>query len=182
MKFLRFSEREREILIQKGKTSVSDEEFLALYQKIYSYGKDQIELLWRLGDAYPEILERVADKSFAMRHHNPADWEEGYRFPITLPTDRYTEARILDMVAYLLNRWRAPEAYRSLLDSLPSRQVFNYVLMEYVNAFEPEPLWENFFLKELELTRIIKARSINSLEELAFRAAEYFEKYEECRR
>lgn len=102
-------------------------------------------------------------------------------FPVLLMTTRYTQARVKDMVAYLLGKLEAPHGYAKQLRELVSfRLVFNYYRDEYVADFYAALLWENYFLGQAELRRVLELRSIKSLEELVVRASDYFERLSPC--
>lgn len=130
-----------------------------------------------LADIYPDMSELVFSDEFQENHGDPADWESVCRFPILLPTTRYTQARIMNMVAYLLGQVEAPKGYtKQLCELVPFRLVFNYFTDEYVADFRAGPLWENYFLGRSELRHVLELRSIGSLEELVIRACDYFER------
>ena len=58
-----------------------------------------------------------------------------------------------------------------------SREDFNIRLNRYQKDYDRDDLWEKYFLHLPELRQIIQQRRIGSLTELAYRAAEYFERY-----
>lgn len=171
-----YTKREVQIIETKRPIEILDEEFLALYRKAYL--RDKIEHIKHLGEVYPEIETRVFSDDFIASHNDPADREEIYPHPILCPANRNTEARIKDMVCYLTGR---TEWTKSLLCQLrsdvPYRLVFNYWLDEYVKDYVTEQLWEQFFLGQKELERIIKLREISSFDELTYRAMFYFDQY-----
>lgn len=128
-------------------------------------------------DIYPDISKEVFSTDFQENYGDPADQECSCRFPILLPTTRYTQARVMDMVAYLLGQVEAPKEYAKQLHELVScRLVFNYFSDEYVEDFNAAPLWEDYFLGIAELRHVLELRSIGSLEELVSRACDYFER------
>ena len=87
-----------------------------------------------------------------------------------------TERRIMDMVAYLFFRDRAPKGYKHRLRTaaLPYRLMFNYSLDRYQKDYDRQELWSNFFLRLPDLRHKIERYRIHSLMELEYRAAEYF--------
>lgn len=175
MKEPTYTKRELQIIRTKKPLPISCEEYLAIYHKAFCRGR--IRILNHMVDTYPDIAELVFSDKFEETHRDPADMEGCCPFPILLSTTRYTQARVMDMVAYLLGKVEAPEKYAKLLRELvPFRLVFNYFTDEYVEDFLAAPLWENYFLGRAELRRGLEARSIRSLDELVARAADYFER------
>lgn len=87
-----------------------------------------------------------------------------------------TERRIMDMVAYLFSRDRAPKGYKHRLRTaaLSYRLMFNYSLDRYQKDYDRQELWSNFFLRLPDLRHKIERYRIHSLMELEYRAAEYF--------
>lgn len=175
MKTNTYTKREMRIIKSKKPLSITCEEYLAIYHKAFC--RDKIQTLNHLADIYPDMAELVFSDEFEENHGDPADMEGCCWHPILLETSRYTQARVLDMVAYLLGRAEAPKEYaRHLRELVPFRQVFNYFTDNYVADFLAAPLWENYFLGRAELRRVLELRSIRSLEELVFRACDYFER------
>lgn len=175
MKAHTYTKRELQIIRTKKPLAISCEEYLAIYHKAYC--RDRIQTMNHLCGIYPEIAQEVISEEFEETHGDPADMEGCYRHPVLLETTRYTQARIMDMVAYLLGNLEAPKGYAKLLHELvPFRLVFNYFTDEYVADFRAAPLWENYFLGRAELRRVLELRSIRSLEELVVRACDYFER------
>ena len=84
--------------------------------------------------------------------------------------------RIMDMVAYLFSRDRAPNGYKHRLRTaaLSYRLMFNYSLDRYQKDYDRQELWSNFFLRLPDLRHKIERYRIHSLMELEYRAAEYF--------
>lgn len=175
MKANTYTKRELKIIRTKKPLAISCEEYLAIYHKAFC--RDRIQTINHLADIYPDMSELVFSDEFQENHRDPADREVCCRFPILLPTTRYTQARIMDMVAYLLGKLEAPKEYANQLHELvPFRLVFNFFTDEYVADFRAVPLWENYFLGREELRRVLELRSIGSLEELVMRACDYFER------
>lgn len=174
MKEHTYTKRELQIIRTKKSLPISCEEFLSIYQKAFC--RDKIQTLNHMEDLYPDISELVFSDEFQEKHRDPADWESCCLFPVLLPTTRYTQARVMDMVAYLLGEVDAPKGYAEQLRKLvPFQLVFNYVSNKYVKNFYAAPLWDNYFMGRTELRRVLEARSIRSLEELVQRASDYFE-------
>lgn len=154
---------------------ITCEEYLSIYHK--SYCRNKIEVVNHLADIYPDMTVQVFSSEFEKTHGDPADREGCCPFPILLPTTRYTQGRVMDMVAYLLGQMEAPQEYaKQLCKQVPFRQVFNYFTDEYVADYCAEPLWEDFFLGQPKLHRVLELRSIGSLDELVVRAVDYFER------
>lgn len=175
MKTYTYTKREISIIRRKKPISILDEEFLSIYHKAYCRGR--IEVLHHMCDLYPEIAEKVSSNEFQAKIHDPADQEDCYRYPIVINTTRFTQARIMNMVAYLHGQTNAPDAYiEQLLTLVPYREVFNFITEEYVKDFLAAPLWENYFLGVEDLQHAVRQRSIKSLEELVDRASEFFER------
>lgn len=180
MKAHTYTKRELQIIRTKKPLSISCEEYLSIYHK--SFCRNKIEILNHLTDIYPDMLKLVISDEFQEKHGDPADMEGCCRFPVLLPTTRYTQARVMDMVAYLLGKLKAPHGYaKQLCDLVPFRLVFNYFTDEYVADFCAVPLWEDYFLGRAELRRVLERRSIRSLDELVVRAADYYEQLSPCR-
>lgn len=173
---LTYTKREVQIIQTKNPLVITDEEFLALYRKAFL--RDKVEHIIHLGDIYPEIEKKVFSVDFIASHNDPADYEDNYPHPILCPTNRNTEARIMDMVCYLTGRAEWKKLMRCHLRTVaPYRLVFNYWLNEYVKDYVTTQLWENFFLGQKELERIIKQREISDFDELTYRTMVYFDRY-----
>ena len=82
-----------------------------------------------------------------------------------------TERRIMDMVAYLFSRDRAPKGYKHRLRTaaLSYRLMFNYSLDRYQKDYDRQELWSNFFLRLPDLRHKIERYRIHSLMELEYR-------------
>lgn len=170
-----YTKRELSIIRRKKPLSISNEEFLAIYHK--AYYRERIQTLQHMCDLYPEIAEEVSSSAYQAKRHDPADQEHRYRYPIVINTTRFTQARIMNMVAYLHGQMNAPVAYINLLHTqVPYREVFNFITEEYVKDYLTVPLWENYFLGVDNLRHAVQHRSINSLGELVARASEFFER------
>lgn len=174
MKAQTYTKRELHIIRSEKPLSITCEDYLALYHKAFC--RDEIQTLNHLANVYPDMAVLVFSDEFQESHGNPADMEDCYQHPVLLDTTRYTQARVLDMVAYLLGRTKAPVKYaRQLHELVPFRLVFNYFTDQYVADFLAVPLWEIYFSGRAELRRVLEKRSIKSLEELVVRACDYFE-------
>ncbi|MDL2301020.1 hypothetical protein LJC58_01550 [Lachnospiraceae bacterium OttesenSCG-928-D06] len=131
-----------------------------------------------LYDRYPEVAKQAADASIIEERSDPADKEGFCRFPILIDTRRMTEARIANMISFLIGKLEAPKHYMDLLQAkVLYQEVFNYMTNRYQRAYEPDSLWNTFFLGQEDLRSVIERRRINSLDELVYRASEYFESY-----
>ena len=85
-----------------------------------------------------------------------------------------TEARIHDMLSYLIGKDKIPHHYlKYLRDNIPYKSVFNSITCRYQRSYDKNKLW-NFFQTFPELRGAIIHRKIKSLEELEYYAAEYF--------
>lgn len=176
MKKYSYTKREVEILQSKKPIAITDEEFLAVYNK--AFRRDHIHYILHLGDVYPEIEDRVFSDEFEEEHENLADRECQYLFPIFCPANRNTIGKIRNMTAYLLGTMDWTQIYMQRLNSLvPYRMVFNYWLDEYVRDYAEVPLWEDYFKGSKELSRMIELRGISGVDELGYRTWEYFERH-----
>lgn len=171
-----YTKREVQIIKTRRPLAISDEEFLSLFHKAFI--RDNYTHINHLEDIYPEIAERVFSNDFIEKHENLADYEGKYIFPILCPTNRYTEGRIRDMVCYLTSAadWSGL-LHRQLSTTIPYRLVFNYWLYEYVKDYDSVALWDSFFLGQDKLSKILRLRRITALDELAYRAMEYFDQH-----
>lgn len=175
MKAYTYTKRELQIIRTKKPLPISGEEYLSIYHK--SLFRNKIQILNRLAVTYPDMTEAVFSYEFEKTHSDPADMEDCCRFPVLLPTMRYTKGKVMDMTAYLLGLVDAPQSYeKQLRELVPFQLVFNYLTYEYVADFYAVPLWDNYFLGLTELYRALKQRSIRSLEELVELASSYFER------
>lgn len=138
----------------------------------------EVPVLNYLYDRYPEIAQQAADASIIEERSDPADSESFYRFPILIDTRRMTQARISNMISFLVGKLDVPTKYIDYLQThITYKEVFNYMTNRYQRAYEPESLWKEFFLEQEELRDFIERRRIKSLDELVYRAGEYFESY-----
>lgn len=175
MKASTYTKRELQVITTGTPLPISCEDYLAIYHKAFC--RDEIQTLNHLADVYPDMAVLVFSDEFQETHGDPADMEGCCRHPVLLETTRYTQARVMDMTAYLLGKVYAPKMYSKRLCELVSyRLVFNYFTDEYVEDFLAAPLWEIYFLGQAELRRVLEKRSIRSLEELMVRACDYFER------
>lgn len=169
-----YTKREMQIIKRKQPMDITDEEFLAVYNK--AYHRNHIKYIMHLGEVYPDIEEWVFSYEFEEQHNDPADRENIYMFPILCQSGRNTEGRIRNMTAYLLGKLDWTSEFRKRLYALvPYRLDYNYWLEEYVKNYEAVPLWEDYFKGHEELSHMIELHSISSLDELEYRASEYFE-------
>ena len=151
------------------------EDFLLYYSK--AYRKGNIDALYQLSERYPDLLNQACQ--LALSHHqDPSDEEFLIPHPIVLSSAYFTERRVLDMVAYLLCKPAAPKSYRDILrNQISYQEIYNYSLNRYKRSYEREELWNKFFGEIPELKDLLVKRKINSLEELEYHAARYFEEY-----
>lgn len=168
-----YTKREKRIIQAEHTLAISQSEFHILISKALVRGESQTacDLLHK----YPNIASDIFGETTI---NDPADREEFYPYPILIPTTRYTYKRIMNMVAYLLGKFDAPQQYGIQLSKLiPYRLVFNTYTESFVKDFDADLLWKKFFLELPTLNNIIHLRAIQSLEELADRAADYFNPY-----
>lgn len=151
------------------------EDFLLYYSK--AYRKGNIDALYQLSERYPDLLNQACQ--LALSHHqDPSDEEFLIPHPIVLSSAYFTERRVLDMVAYLLCKPAAPKSYQDILrNQISYQEIYNYSLNRYKRSYEREELWNKFFGEIPELKDLLVKRKINSLEELEYHAARYFEEY-----
>ena len=160
----------------KDEMEISIEEFLLFYSK--ACRRNNMAAMLQLQNRYPVTAEIALDDYYLAYSGEPADREYMYQYPIVLDSPHMTENRVMDMIAYLLGSFKAPESYRELLKKLPFRRFFNFTINRYYKDFERSALWNDLFLRLPELKRIIEVRRIQSLDELIYRAGEYFENYD----
>lgn len=156
---------------------ISVEDFLIFYYK--AYRRDNIEALSQLHDLFPEVAELAFDEDYIESRSDPADKEYMYRHPIVIATNRMTESRVLDMVSYLLGQVEAPGKYKDFLKTnIAFKKVFNYMIERYQRDYDKTALWDSYFMELPELRFMIERRYIRSLEELVYRASNYFEDHQ----
>ena len=110
------------------------------------------DILNHLADIYPDMTVQVFSSEFEETHGDPADREGCCPFPVLLTTTRYTQGRIMDMVAYLLGQAEAPQEYaKQLCKLVPFRLVFNYFTDEYVADFCAVPLIDGMYTYTSEI-------------------------------
>lgn len=165
-------------MVKKPKQKISLEDYLYYYS--IAYKRDNTRAINQLCDRYPELLNKSIDYEDIERRENPYDLDVCCRHPIATNATRMTERRVLDMVAYLFSNHRAPNErqYRIALKNsgVTARRVFNYAIDRWQADYDRKELWENYFLRVEELKKRIEGRSIKSIEELEYRAAEYFDR------
>lgn len=102
------------------------------------------------------------------------DDDSFFLHPIISNSSLMTEARIHDMLSYLIGKDKIPHHYlKYLRDNIPYKSVFNSITCRYQRSYDKNKLW-NFFQTFPELRGAIIHRKIKSLEELEYYAAEYF--------
>lgn len=153
---------------------ISLEDFIYYYH--IAHKRKNIRALNQLCDLYPELSAMAFQNDSLSKRYDPSEYDYYCWHPITLGSAYMTERRIMDMVAYLFSRDRAPKGYKHRLRTatLPYRLMFNYALHRYQKDYDRHELWTNFFLRLPELQQRIEGRHICSLMELEYRAAEYF--------
>lgn len=160
----------------KEQMEISIEDFLLFYSK--AYRRNNLAAMRQLYDKYPVTAKLALDDYYLKYKSEPADREYMYRYPITADSPRMTEHRIMDIIAYLLGTFRAPRHYRRLLQKFPYNRTFNFTISRYQKDFDRTVLWNELFLKRPELKKVIESRKIQSLDELIYRAGEYFDDYD----
>lgn len=162
--------------VYESVANIRVEDFLLYYTKAYK--RTDIKALSQLHEQFPEVAELAFDEDYLDSLSDPADYEYQYRHPILIDSKRMTQNRVLDMVAYLLNKHEAPDKYKQILsDRIAYQEVFNYQLERYQRDYDKTDLWDCFFMELPELRYIIGQRYIENLDELIYRASSYFEKY-----
>lgn len=162
--------------VYKSVTNIRMEDFLLYFTKAYK--RTDIKALFQLYEQFPDVAELALDENYLDSLSDPADYEYRYRHPILIDSQRMTQNRVLDMVAYLLDKHEAPEkCNRILSDRIAYKEVFNYQIKCYQRDYDKTALWDYFFMGQPELHYIIEQRRIQSLDELIYRASIYFEKY-----
>lgn len=144
-----------------------------------AYKRDRVGALFQLSSRYPELSDQFVEDILRLDKRASCDSDPYCPHPVVSGDSRMTERQVLDMVAYLLCRKRAPKEYKAHLQKakVSSREDFNIRLNRYQKDYDRDDLWEKYFLHLPELRQIIQQRRIGSLTELAYRAAEYFERY-----
>lgn len=150
------------------------EEFLIYYHKAYQ--RDNIDAMNLLGDLYPDVGKLAFDLNYISKRADPADEEALFcRHPITVSSIHMTEARVLDMAAYLCGKTKAPAEFRVRLQTdIPFREVFNFAVDRFQRDYDRDALWDNLFMQVPEFEWLLEKRKIRSLMELEYRASEYF--------
>ncbi|MFR8901512.1 hypothetical protein [Hominenteromicrobium sp.] len=169
-------------MVKKTKREISLEEYLYYYS--IAYKRNNAGAINQLCDRYPELLKQAIDYEDIKKRESTIDFEICCRHPIVANTARMTERRVLDMVAYLFYNHRAPNerAYRTALknSNVSVQRVFNYSLDRWQTNYNRKELWENYFLQVEELKKRLESQKIGSIEELEYRAAEYFNRVFSC--
>lgn len=150
------------------------EDFIYYYH--IAFKRKNIHALNQLCHLYPDLSAMAFQSSSLWQRYNPSECDHYNWHPTTIESAYMTERRIMDMIAYLLSQERAPREYKSKLRSapLPYRLMFSHSLDRYQKDYGREALWKDFFLCLPQLRQRIEFRRIVSLEELEYRAAEYF--------
>lgn len=155
---------------------ISLEDFLYYYH--IAYERNNIRAMNQLSNTYSDLSDLAFRDKIS---HSDADAEDDFYslHPVVCGSNRMTERHVLDLVAYLQCREEAPREYKDKLRTahLSYRRVFNYGIDRYQKDYDRGDLWENFFLQQSGLRQVIKHRRISSMEELEYRAAEYFESH-----
>lgn len=105
---------------------------------------------------------------------DPADNEHCYKYPIILETNRMTERRVLNLIFYLLGQEKLETYKKYLRSEIPYCKAYNSTFDRYQRNYDIISLWDNLFLSFPELCSVINHRHIRSLDELIYRACEYF--------
>lgn len=175
MKKYAYTERELSIIKTKSGQSITLEEYLSIFHKAYIL--NHLDIISYLCDTYPELTSQVSD-DFIPKYCGPNDYIEYNRFPILSFSAPITEKFVLNLVTYITGQVSPSNSYKKLLkENVSYQSIFDYTLEEYIRAYNRDSLWHNYFLKQPELCNIIKARQINDLDTLIYRARNYIEKY-----
>lgn len=162
---------------KKEKEKISVEDFIMSYSKAYQ--RQNIKAIFQLHDRFPETAELAFDEDYINSKSDPADCGYMYSHPVAVDSTRMTERCVMDMVAYLLGKLKAPSNYKAILKNEVSyHRVFNYHLDRYQRNYDRIALWNNFFMRLPELRYMIEKRNIKNLDELAYYASNYFDKYQ----
>ena len=153
---------------------ISLEDFIYYYH--IAHKRKNIRALNQLCHLYPDLSVMAFQNDSLSKRYDPSEYDYYCWHPITLGSAYMTERRIMDMVAYLFSRDRAPNGYKHRLRTaaLSYRLMFNYSLDRYQKDYDRQELWSNFFLRLPDLRHKIERYRIHSLMELEYRAAEYF--------
>lgn len=162
--------------VYENEARIQVEDFLLYSAKAYK--RTDIKALMQLYEQFPETAELAFDDDYLDSLSDPADFEYQYRHPILINSNRMTQNRVLDMVAFLFSKHEAPDKYKQILmGRIAYCDVFNYQLERYQRDYDKIALWDHFFMELPEVCYIIEKRHIQSIDELIYRACCYFEKY-----
>ena len=160
---------------------ISVEHFLLYYNMAYQ--RDNIAALNQLCNRYPIAAELAFDNKRMNSRHTSDDYADCC-FPVLTDTMRLTERYVLNVVSYLLGTLHLPKTYRLYLQrNISYQEIFNYAIDRFQRDYDPEALWNDFFMVLPDLRKIIELRRIRDFYELTYRASEYFScAYAPCRR
>lgn len=107
---------------------ISLEDFIYYYH--IAHKRKNIRALNQLCHLYPELSVMAFQNDSLSKRYDPSEYDYYRWHPITLGSAYMTERRIMDMVAYLFSRDRAPKGYKHRLRTaaLSYRLMFNYSL------------------------------------------------------
>ena len=121
--------------VYENEARIQVEDFLLYRAKAYK--RTDIKALMQLYEQFPETAELALDDDYLDGLSAPTDFEYQYRHPILINSNRMTQNRVLDMVAFLFSKHEAPDKYKQIhMDRIASCDVFNYQL-EYHASKHP---------------------------------------------
>ena len=89
---------------------ISLEDFIYYYH--IAHKRKNIRALNQLCHLYPELSVMAFQNDSLSKRYDPSEYDYYRWHPITLGSAYMTERRIMDMVAYLFSRDRAPKGYK----------------------------------------------------------------------
>ena len=92
---------------------ISLEDFIYYYH--IAHKRKNIRALNQLCHLYPELSVMAFQNDSLSKRYDPSEYDYYRWHPITLGSAYMTERRIMDMVAYLFSRDRAPKGYKHRL-------------------------------------------------------------------
>lgn len=159
---------------KKECSEISVEDFRFFYKK--AFDRDNLDAIKQLCDKYPQTALLALDEEYIDKINPQSDEEFRCECPIILSDNRMTERHVMNIVSYLLGLCKAPKQYKDYLKDVSFHEIFNYFTDRYEKDYDKNSLWNDFFMKQPELKRVIEHRHIYDIEELIYHAYEYFEK------
>lgn len=165
------TEQERRIFSSDDAFPISYEAFLLLYSKALSQNDwgalSVLEAKYKIFFIDAIIAETSK--------YEPSDNEDEYPYPILSDTNFFTYRRIMNIVTYLTGSMESAKKYTFYLEHAITYTLRTNVNNKEYRCYDSDSLWKDFFLRCVALASAIRVRKIDSIEELVFRAQEYYE-------